>query len=849
MISWLLIALAGALVLAYRQAPASAWLGVVLAWLAGGYLFNVVGPLGAAVAAILILLPAGVLAIKPLRRVLLSSKALALFRQIMPAMSDTERAAIESGTVWWDAELFSGKPNWERLLKAAPASLSAEEQAFLDNEVETLCDMANDWETTQVWQDMSPQAWQYTKDAGFLGMIIPKQYGGKGFSHYAHSQVVMKLSTRCSAAAISVMVPNSLGPAELLLHYGTEAQRQHYLPRLARGEDIPCFALTSPYAGSDAGAIPDVGIVCKGQFEGEQVLGFRVTWDKRYITLGPIATVLGLAFRAEDPEGLLGRKGSLGITCALIPTSHPGVQSGRRHWPLNAVFQNGPTQGKDVFIPLEWVIGGRDQVGNGWRMLMECLAAGRAISLPSANVGLSKIAVRGTSAYAAMRKQFGLPIGKFEGVQAPLARMAGHLYACDAVRKVSVASLDAGEKPSVISAIAKYHVTERARAVVNDGMDIVAGKGICMGPNNFLARAYQQSPIAITVEGANIMTRCLIIYGQGLIRCHPYVFREMEAARAQGRAGLDAFDSAMFGHISFVVANTVRAAVHGLSGGRLLKAPAKTDKALAAYYRQIERLSVVLALASDISMGVLGGALKRKESITGRLGDILSQLYILSCVLKRFEDDGRPQGDLPLVHWAAQDALLRAHEALAETLDNYPSKAAARVIRALSFPFGIPLRKPSDRLLGEVAELVQQSGASRDRLLADSYIPQPDIDKLAYGELAFRLLPQVELIEARLKTAVRDGTIAPLPISREAFVAWRAKALELQLISAEEEQLLERYVEYGDHAIQVDDFPQDFGLLEALQRRQAHFEQAAKPAARRRAAVSEGTAVADDSSY
>ncbi|WP_397458710.1 acyl-CoA dehydrogenase [Pseudomonas asplenii] len=849
MMVWLLAGLGIALVLAYRQAAAVLWLGVATGWLAAGYLFNLVGPLGAAVAAVLVLLPALVLAIKPLRRSLLSRKALALFRQIMPAMSDTERAAIESGTVWWDAELFSGKPNWERLLKAAPASLSPEEQAFLDNEVETLCDMANDWETTQVWQDMSPQAWQYTKDAGFLGMIIPKQYGGKGFSHYAHSQVVMKLSTRCSAAAISVMVPNSLGPAELLLHYGTEAQRQHYLPRLARGEDIPCFALTSPYAGSDAGAIPDVGVVCKGQFDGEEVLGFRVTWDKRYITLGPIATVLGLAFRAEDPQGLLGREGSLGITCALIPTSHPGVQTGRRHWPLNAVFQNGPTQGKDVFIPLEWVIGGRDQVGNGWRMLMECLAAGRAISLPSANVGLSKIAVRGTSAYAAMRKQFGLPIGKFEGVQAPLARMAGHLYACDAVRKVSVASLDAGEKPSVISAIAKYHVTERARAVVNDGMDIVAGKGICMGSNNFLARAYQQSPIAITVEGANIMTRCLIIYGQGLIRCHPYVFREMEAARAQDRAGLEAFDSAMFGHIGFVVANTVRAAVHGLSGGRLLKAPAKTDKALAGYYRQIERLSVVLALASDISMGVLGGALKRKESITGRLGDILSQLYILSCVLKRFEDDGRPQGDLPLVHWAAQDALLRAHEALAETLDNYPSKAAARVIRALSFPFGIPLRKPSDQLLGEVAELVQVPGASRDRLLADSYIPQPDIDKLAYGELAFRLQPQVELIEARLKPAVREGIIAPLPISREAFVVWRAKALELQLISDEEDQMLGRYVEYGDHAIQVDDFPQDFGLLEALQQRQAHFEQVAKPVAKRRAAVSEGTAVVDDSGY
>lgn len=840
MVFWFLVGMACVTALAYRQSAAVVWAGWSLIWLTASYLLSGIGVLGLCLWAVALLVPSVILSVKPLRRWLISSRALAMFRQIMPAMSDTERAAIESGTVWWDAELFSGKPNWERLLQAAPASLSAEEQAFLDNEVETLCDIANDWETTQVWQDMSPEGWQYTKDAGFLGMIIPKQYGGKGFSHYAHSQVVMKLSTRCSAAAFSVMVPNSLGPAELLLHYGTDAQRNHYLPRLARGEDIPCFALTSPYAGSDAGAIPDLGIVCKGTHEGEEVLGFRVTWDKRYITLGPIATVLGLAFRAEDPDGLLGPAGSLGITCALIPTSHPGVNSGRRHWPLNAVFQNGPTTGKDVFIPLEWVIGGREQVGNGWRMLMECLAAGRAISLPSANVGLGKVAVRGTTAYAAMRKQFGLPIGKFEGVQAPLALMAGHLYACDAVRKVSVASLDAGEKPSVISAIAKYHVTERARIIVNDGMDIVAGKGICMGPNNFLARAYQQSPIAITVEGANIMTRCLIIFGQGLIRCHPYVFREMEAARnPDRRKALEEFDSAMFGHISFVLANTVRATVHSLTGGRLISAPAKTDPALASYYRQANRLSVVLALISDVSMGVLGGALKRKESITGRLGDILSQLYILSCVLKRFEDDGRPQADLPLVHWSAQDALLRAHEALAEVLENYPSKAAAAVVRGLSFPFGIPLRKPSDRLLAQVADVVQTPGETRDRLLANSYVPRPEIDKLAYGELGFRLLPQVELIDARLKPAIKQGLIDALPISTTAFTAWRVKARALDLISEDEDSLLARYVEYADHGIQVDDFPQDFGLLEALQQR----KQALEPPAKRKASQGENASV------
>src|SRR5471032_558754 len=822
--------------LLYMQAPAVTWLAWAVIWVAIGWFAGVTGPVVTALLAIVFVLPALVLAIKPLRRALLTKPIFELFRKILPEMSPTERDAIEAGTVWWDAELFSGRPKWDTLLALGAPALTAEERAFIDTECTQLCDLANDWETTAVWQDLSPQTWQFIKSKGFLGMIIPKQYGGKQFSAYAHSQVIMKLATRCSAAAVSVMVPNSLGPAELLMHYGTEAQKNHYLPRLARDE-IPCFALTSPYAGSDAAAIPDVGIVCKGLHEGRETLGFRVTWEKRYITLGPIATVLGLAFRALDPDHLLGPADEPGITCALIPTKHPGVNIGRRHWPLNAVFQHGPNWGHEVFIPMDWVIGGSDQVGNGWRMLMECLAAGRAISLPSANVGLGKVAVRGTSAYAAMRKQFGLPIGKFVGVQAPLARMAGHLYACDAVRKVSVASLDAGEKPSVISAIAKYHVTERARIIVNDGMDIVAGKGICMGPNNFLARAYQQSPIAITVEGANIMTRCLIIYGQGLIRCHPYVLREMEAARRQGPEGLEAFDRAMFGHIGFVLANTVRAAVHGLTAGRLLKAPAKTEPALVVYYRQIERLSVVLALVSDISMGVLGGALKRKESITGRLGDILSQLYILSCILKRFDDDGRPRADLPLVHWAAQDALWRAYEALSETLDNYPSKAASRVIRGLAFPLGIALRKPSDRLLAEVAELVQTPGESRDRLLADSYIPHPDIDKLAYGELAFRLLPQVDLIEARLKPAVRQGLVAPLPISREAFVPWRSKALAAQLISGEEGELLGRYVEYADHAIQVDDFPQDFGLLEALQRRQAHIDQADKSLGKRRVAA------------
>ncbi len=446
--SWfILLLIVGALALVYVQARALWWLAFMIVWVAAARLSGAAGAAGTTLFAIVLVLPALVFAVKPLRRAWLTKPVLDVFRKILPEMSPTERDAIEAGTVWWDAELFSGRPHWDKLLGYGPATLSAEEQAFLDNECEQLCDLANDWETTMVWQDLSPQAWQFVKERGFLGMIIPKRYGGKQFSAYAHSQVIMKLATRCSAAAVSVMVPNSLGPAELLMHYGTDEQKNHYLPRLARGEEIPCFALTSPYAGSDAAAIPDVGIVCKGMFDGRETLGFRVTWDKRYITLGPIATVLGLAFRALDPEHLLGSADEPGITCALIPTDHPGVNIGRRHWPLNAVFQNGPNSGKDVFIPLDWVIGGRAQVGNGWRMLMECLAAGRAISLPSSNVGMAKLAVRGTGAYAAVRRQFRTAVGKFEGVQEALGRMGGNLYVMDAARRLSAHAVDLGENP------------------------------------------------------------------------------------------------------------------------------------------------------------------------------------------------------------------------------------------------------------------------------------------------------------------------------------------------------------------------------------------------------------------
>ncbi|HET6720449.1 MAG TPA: acyl-CoA dehydrogenase, partial [Rhodocyclaceae bacterium] len=507
------------------------------------------------------------LMIRPLRRSVLSAPLFNVYRKILPTMSETERAALEAGTVWWDGELFRGQPDWNKLMAYPVPALTAEEQLFMDREVEQACAMVNDWEISHELNDLPPALWQFIKDKGFLGMIIPKSFGGLGFSAYAHSQVVTKLSTTSSALSVTVMVPNSLGPAELLLHYGTDEQKQHYLPRLAKGIEIPAFALTSPWAGSDAAAIPDYGVVCKGMHNGQEVLGMRVSWDKRYITLAPVCTVFGLAFHLFDPERLLGGAEDIGITCALVPNDHPGVEIGRRHFPLNAQFMNGPTRGKDVFMPLEFIIGGPKMAGQGWRMLMECLAAGRSISLPSSNTGMAQIAARTVGAYARVRSQFKMAVGKFEGVEEALTRIGAYTYLMDATRKMTAGAVDLGEKPSVVSAIAKYHVTERARQVVNDGMDVVGGKGICLGPSNFLGRAYQQIPVGITVEGANILTRSLIIFGQGAIRCHPYVLAEMHAAQNKDKvAGLHDFDRALWGHVGFSISNALRALGMGLTG-------------------------------------------------------------------------------------------------------------------------------------------------------------------------------------------------------------------------------------------------------------------------------------------
>ena len=742
----------------------------------------------------------------PVRRALLAPRLLALFKRILPTMSDTERDALEAGTTWWDADLFSGQPDWTKLHAYGRATLTAEERHFLDHDVEHLCELVNDWETQQQL-DLPAQAWAYMKSQGFLGMIIPKQYGGKQFSAYMHSQVVMKLSSRCSALAVSVMVPNSLGPAELLLHYGTDAQKDYYLPRLAAGTETPCFALTSPYAGSDAAAIPDLGVVCMGMHEGRATLGFRLSWNKRYITLAPVATLLGLAFQTSDPEHLLSDNEAPGITCALIPASHDGVVIGRRHHPLNAAFQNGPTSGNDVFIPIDWVIGGQAQVGKGWRMLMECLAAGRAISLPSSSVGMGKMAVRGTGAYAAVRRQFNMPIGKFEGVQEALARMGANLYLMDAARTLAAHAVDLGEKPAVISAIVKYHVTERGRALVNDGMDILGGKGICIGPNNFLASAYQQIPIAITVEGANILTRSLIIFGQGAIRAHPYVLREMAAVgESDGRKAVRDFDAAFFGHVGFVLGNLARGLWYGLGGARLAAVPDAGAPALAPYYRALTRLSTAFAVMTDMSMFVLGGELKRRERLSARLGDVLAQLYLASSVLKRYEDDGRLAADLPYVHWSLQDALLKAQQGLTGVLDNFPARVLAVLLRTLLFPFGLPHRPPSDELGSEVALALQTPGADRERLLADGHVASDSGDPVACAERALALLPDVLHIEKRLKDTPEGAALRHLPQSLSAMQPWLAAAKAAGTVSCQEHNTLLEFARLVDGLIQVDDF-------------------------------------------
>jgi acyl-CoA dehydrogenase len=745
---------------------------------------------------LLIFLP---LNITSLRYKLFSKRALFIYRKVMPSMSRTEKEALAAGTVGWEGDLFCGNPDWKKLLAYPKPSLTEDEKNFIEGPVEKLCGMLNDWDITYIRKDLPPEVWQFLKDNGFFGLIVPKKFGGKEFSAFAHSQILTKIYSVSATAATTVAVPNSLGPAELLLHYGTTEQQNYYLPRLARGEEIPCFALTGPEAGSDAGAMTDKGYVCWGEFEGKKTLGIRLSWNKRYITLAPVATVIGLAFKLYDPEHLIGKQENLGITCVLIPRNTPGITIGRRHLPANTVFQNGPIQGKDVFIPVDWIIGGEKMAGQGWRMLMECLAAGRAISLPASSIGSAKALCYGTGAYAHVRRQFNVPIDHFEGIEEVLAKMTGYTYAMDATRTFTSCVIDTGEKPAVASAITKYHVTEMGRQVTIGGMDIHGGKAVCLGPQNYVSPFYQAAPIAITVEGANILTRSLIIFGQGAMRCHPYIFAELKAAQNKDdNQSLKEFDKALMGHMSFTFSNFVRSLLLGLTSARIVKSPrGKTRR----YFQHLTRFSSNFALLADMSLIVLGGSLKRKESISARLGDILSYLYITSAVLKHYFDQGKQAEDLPIVRWIVETNFHAIQQKMSEVIKNFPSRPMAFILKCFLFPFGRRFVAPHDKLGQKVAELITTTSASRDRLTDMTYTTNTPGNMLSILQDALVKTLNAEPIEKIIKTAKQTTDL-----TGDNLVELAQSALNKKIITAEQLNIILQADDARKKAIAVDDF-------------------------------------------
>lgn len=729
---------------------------------------------------------------RSLRRDYLTKQLFKWAGSVMPAISETERAAIDAGSVWWDGELFSGNPDWNRLLAMPPATRTAEERAFMDGPVRQLCMMVDDWKIAWEDRDLPKEVWDFMRENKFFGMIIPKKYGGLGFSNTMHSEVVRTVSSASVVAGVTVMVPNSLGPGELLLHFGTDEQRDHWLPRLADGSEIPCFGLTSEDAGSDAAAMTDSGVIERSEHEGREVIGIRLNFHKRYITLGPVATVMGLAFKTYDPDNLLGRGEDLGITVALLPTATPGVSHGERHIPQFTHFQNGPLYGKDVFIPLDWILGGEKQIGQGWKMLMTALAAGRGISLPSQSSASSAMCARATGAYARVRRQFNVPIGMFEGIREHLADLAANAYLIDAARRLTVAALDQGHRPSVISAIMKFHATERMRNSFEKAMDIHGGKAIMDGPKNYLGGQYRSVPIGITVEGANILTRNLMIFGQGAIRSHPYMLKELLALSDDDKAkGLDEFDRNVWKHAGHAVKNVLRSFIRGWSGGRI--GPRPDTAALPHHWRTLSRYAAAFAMLADLSLLTLGGALKRKEMISARLGDILSELYLLGAVLKRYEDEGRQATDRPIIDYIMIQGAERIGVAFDGVLDNLPARWAAWLVRLAAFPFGIARHTPSDKCTNAVAEILLLPSAQRDRLTPALYCGEGGGDHaLAHLEEAFRLVVEADPIEKKMRDAnIREPT----------------RAFEHGVISEDEFNRLAKAKEAMDRVIAVDAFP------------------------------------------
>jgi acyl-CoA dehydrogenase len=800
---WALLFIAGALYLAYQRVSLRA------ATLAAGVALAAYTVWGAAATPWLVILwlafvAVAALNVDALRLRYVTRPFLRTYRRMLPAMSDTEREALEAGTVWWDGEIFTGRPDWSKLMAAKTPHLTTEEQEFIDGPCEELCRMIDDWDITHRRADIPPHVWDFLKKKGFFAMIIPKRYGGLEFSAYAHSCVLVKLASRSATVSSTVAVPNSLGPAELLLHYGTEEQKNHYLPRLARGDDLPCFALTAPRAGSDAASIPDTGVVCMGPYQGREVLGMRLNFSKRYITLAPVATVVGLAFKLFDPDKLLGGTTTdYGITCALIPRDTPGLTIGRRHFPLNVPFQNGPLSGKDVFVPVEFIIGGPKMAGQGWRMLVEQLSVGRCISLPSNATGGAKAGIYATAAYARIRKQFNQPVGKFEGVEAALTRMAGATYIMDAARSVTAGAIDGGEKPSVPSAMLKYHCTELGRQVANDAMDIHGGKGICLGPRNYLGRGYQVVPVAITVEGANILTRSLMIFGQGAIRCHPYVLREMNAAKEKDkRKSLVDFDRALFGHIGYTISNAARSFVMAATLARFSKAPQTPTR---RYFQHVNKFSAQFAFATDMAMLTLGGYLKQKEHLSARLGDVLSSLYMASMVLKHYENQGRPADDLPLVEWSLRSLLYKAQEQLHGFLRNFPNRWVAGVMRIVIFPRGRTYFAPGDRLGRKIVEPLMMPSESRERLAAGIYKTPDAANPVGLLQQALLAAMAAEPVEKRIRVeGVKTGRITALDPPGQI-----EQALAIGLVTAAEAQQLRDYDRRIMEIIDVDDFTTD----------------------------------------
>ena len=800
---WLLLFVGGGIFLAYQRVDlrtSTIATGVALA------VYTFLG--GGAWWWLLLLWAAFALMIVPnlveVRREKITKPLLDIYRKMLPSMSDTEREALEAGNVWWDGELFSGMPEWDRLVSYPAPKLSEEEQAFLDGPCEELCRMLDDWEISHELADMPQHVWDYIIEKKFFAMIIPKEYGGLEFSAYANACVIRKLASRNAVASSTVGVPNSLGPAELLLHYGTDEQKQRYLPGLAEGSEIPCFALTSPQAGSDAASLIDNGVVCKGKWQGKEITGIRLNWDKRYITLAPVATVLGLAFKLYDPDHLIGDKDEYGITAALIPTDTKGVEVGRRHNPLSIPFQNGPTRGKDVFVPLDYIIGGPDMAGKGWKMLVELLSVGRAITLPSTGAGGGQAASYATGAYAKLRKQFNTSISNFEGVGEALTRIAGYTYIMNSAVSVTSGAIDQGEKPAVPSAILKYHCTELARKVSNDAMDVHGGKAVMMGPKNYLGRGYMATPIAITVEGANILTRSLIIYGQGAIRCHPFVLRELYAAQDEDEdRGLIEFDDALFGHVGYAISNLARSFFLALTHAKFSRVPLNTPTR--RYYQNINRYSAAFALSSDFAMLTLGGDLKKRELLSARLGDILSSMYLASCVLKNFENQGRRAADLPLVEWSVRTLMYQAQESLHAFLLNFPNRPVAWFLRFFIFPRGRTYKTPSDELGKKIVGLITTPGEARERLSELAYTTVEPGNPLGLLQEALELSDAIAPLEKRLRQAYKEGLIESEYLGTQIEEAQKAGVID----SAEAEQLSDYHQKVFD-LMSVDDFdPED----------------------------------------